>query len=73
MKIKPMILGLVAAVFVLTGVVHFTAEGDKITYAPAPVVETVPAPVAKVVCPTTAPVVMSAPAPAKQVLHRRRS
>ena len=42
MNLKPIFLGVVASAIVLVGIKNFTHEGD--IFAPAPVVETVPAP-----------------------------
>jgi hypothetical protein len=44
MNVKPLLLGLVAAALVTTVIVKTTSESDKVVYAPAPLVETVPAP-----------------------------
>jgi hypothetical protein len=44
MNIKPMLLGVAAAALVTTVIVKTTSESDKVVYAPAPLVETVPAP-----------------------------
>jgi hypothetical protein len=52
MNVKPLLLGVVAAALVTTAIVKTTSESDKITFAPAPFVETIPAP----------PVVKSTPA-----------
>jgi hypothetical protein len=52
MNIKPLLLGVAAAALVTTVIVKTTSESDKITFAPAPLVETIPAP----------PVVKSTPA-----------
>ena len=57
MNLKPILLGLAAAALVTTAVVHFTQEGDLVTFAPAPVVEAVPAPLTPV---RPAPVVQAA-------------
>jgi hypothetical protein len=50
MNLKPKLLGAAAAALVVTGVVNLTSEGDKVTFAPAPLIEAVPAPLPPV-CP----------------------